>query len=327
MTCTLTPRPRAQQPSRPFACGTMCCGMRSSPRPRRGGTSSDAAHDAGTRVQALGRGRHPARADRLERLQELHLFDALPEAALRPLRRGGRARRSRRPHPQCRGARPGRARVLRAARGALGRDRPRVDEPRRGREPRERRDRGGEPRTARRCAAQHQLERRVEARQPAQPRPHHRQPAAALRRARPERREPDAGRRTGRGERPRRRLRVPDQPVRRRRRQEGRRILHAALGRAADRRAARACRGDAHLRPDRGVGRDADLRRAVRGRAGRRRAQPRAARAGAQPRHARHRQAEPAAARPALRPLRGWRRDRGAAAAGRERPAATPTTG
>ena len=132
---------------------------------------------------------------------------------------------------------------------------------------------------------------------------------------------------TGRGERPRRRLRVPDQPVRRRRRQEGRRVLHAALGRAADRRAARAGRGDAHLRPDRRVCRHADLRRAVRRRAGWRRAQPRAARAGAQPRHARHRQAEPAAARAALRPLRGRRRDRGAAAAGRAAAGCTPTTG
>ena len=183
------------------------------------------------------------------------------------------------------------------------------------------------PGPARRRAAQHQLERRVEAGQPAQPRPHHRQPAAALRRTRPERREPDAGWRTGRGERPRRRLRVPDQPVRRRRRQEGRRVLHTSLGRAADRRAARAGRGDAHLRPDRGVGRDADLRRAVRRRAGWRRAQPRAARAGAQPRHARHWQAEPAATWAALGPLRGRRRDRGAAAAGRARSAATPTTG
>ena len=51
------------------------------------------------------------------------------------------------------------------------------------------------------------------------------------------------------------------------------------------------------------------------------RAQPGAARAGAEPRHARHRQAEPAAARPALGPLRGRRRDRGAAATGQPWPA------
>ena len=106
----------------------------------------------------------------------------------------------------------------------------------------------------------------------------------------------------GADERPRRCLRVPHPPICRRRRQEGRRVLHAPLGRAPHRRAAGARRGDAHLRPHRRVSRNAHLRRPVRRRAGGQPAQSRTARTGAQPRDARHRQAEPAPARICARP-------------------------
>ena len=54
------------------------------------------------------------------------------------------------------------------------------------------------------------------------------------------------------------RLRVPDRAVRRRRRQEGGRVLHAADGRQAHRRAAGADPRNAHLRPDRRLRRHAD---------------------------------------------------------------------
>ena len=57
---------------------------------------------------------------------------------------------------------------------------------------------------------------------------------------------PSRGRQPGRH---RRRLRVPDRPVRRRRRQEGRRVLHAARGVAPAGPAGRSQAGRPHLRP------------------------------------------------------------------------------
>ena len=62
----------------------------------------------------------------------------------------------------------------------------------------------------------------------------------------------------GRARPTRPRLRVPDRAVRRRRRQEGGRVLHAADGRPAHRRAAGADRAHAHLRPDGRLRRHAD---------------------------------------------------------------------
>ena len=63
--------------------------------------------------------------------------------------------------------------------------------------------------------------------------------------------------RTCRAGRARRRLRVPDRAVRRRRRQEGRRVLHAEDGRPAHRRDDPPRGGHARLRPHLRVGRHA----------------------------------------------------------------------
>ena len=98
----------------------------------------------------------------------------------------------------------------------------------------------------------HRLQRRAEAGRRAEPR--HRPRAsrpAFLRGLAPQRPH-------GRARPARPRLRVPDRAVRRRRGQEGRRVLHAADGRQAHRRATGAHRTDAHLRPDGRLRRHAD---------------------------------------------------------------------
>ena len=64
-------------------------------------------------------------------------------------------------------------------------------------------------------------------------------------------------------------------------------------------------RGNAHLRPHRRLRRNAHLRGPICARARGRPAQPRAARPGAQPRNTCHRQAQPAAPRPASRAIGG----------------------
>ena len=93
--------------------------------------------------------------------------------------------------------------------------------------------------------------------------------------------------------------------------QEGRRVLHAADGRQAHRRAAGADRTDAYLRPDRRFRRHADrvrpLHRTARGQS----AQPDAPRPGEEPRHLGHLQDEHAAPRAARRPHRERRHDPG----------------
>ena len=71
-------------------------------------------------------------------------------------------------------------------------------------------------------------------------------------------------------QRPGRRLRVHDKQVRRRRWEEGRRVLHASPRGAPHHRAASTTRGDAYLRPHRWLRRDAHLRCSVRARTRRR---------------------------------------------------------
>ena len=97
------------------------------------------------------------------------------------------------------------------------------------------------------------------------------------------------------------RLRVPDRAVRRRCGQEGGRVLHAADGRQAHRRAAGADRTDAHLRPDRRLRRHADRVRPLHRAARWQSAQPDSPRPGEETRHLGHLQDEHAAPRAARR--------------------------
>ena len=155
---------------------------------------------------------------------------------------------------------------------------------------------------------------------PGEPRGDHPEAAEPLRRPRPARREPARG--LGRRRQcPGRRLRVPDQPVRRRRREEGRRVLHSPRGGRSHRPSTPSDRGDAHLRPDGRLRRDAHPRGPVRAGAQRESQQPRAPRPGAQPGNAGHRQAQPAAPRPAVSPAGARRRHRGTGTGG---PVGTP---
>ena len=94
-----------------------------------------------------------------------------------------------------------------------------------------------------------------------------------------------------------RRLRVPDRRVRRLGRQEGRRVLHPALGRAHDGAAGQARAAAQRLRPLRRLGRHADPGQGVHRRARRRRHPRRPVRAGGQRHRLVHRQDEHAAAR------------------------------
>ncbi len=179
------------------------------------------AERGAARTVPLGGGRHPARIDRQQRLQDLHLRPAVPEAAVGPVRGGG-GEADRRRRACGRGPdRSGRAPVLRAEAGAVGRHRCR------GR--RHRRDPqqgvlgvGGTERRVGGRARRYRLQRRTQARRRAQPR-HRAGPAGAALLAGFAPQRPHGGARSARP-----RLRVPDQAVRRRRGQEGRRVLHAA---------------------------------------------------------------------------------------------------
>ena len=120
----------------------------------------DAGGRAARAIPLVGR-RHPARVDRQQRLQDLHLRPALPQAAVRPLRGGGREARRRRRVPGRRVDRPRRAPVLRARPGAMERHPEAGHQHRRGAEQGVRRPRGAEPR-ARRRPRRHRLQRRAE---------------------------------------------------------------------------------------------------------------------------------------------------------------------
>ena len=93
------------------------------------------------------------------------------------------------------------------------------------------------------------------------------------------------------------RLRIPHQILRRQRREEGRRVLHARRGRPADGPVDRAEGRHGDLRPDLRLGRHVDPVEAVRPGSRRRFPQPRTGRAGTQRRHLGHLQDEHAAAR------------------------------
>ena len=172
------------------------------------------------------------------------------------------ARRLRRT-PGGRGERSRRAPVCGAGDRSLEPDRQGDHEPGRGAQRGQPRDRGRQRRPHRRRAHRHQLERRVQAGQSSQPRTHHPQPAQPLHRPGPSRRELRSERRRH-GQRAGRFVRVPDLPVRRRRRQEGRRVLHPAFGGPAPRGVVAAQGGHARLRSHLRIGGDAHLRRRLR---------------------------------------------------------------
>ena len=265
-------------------------------------------------VPLVGR-RHPARVDRQQRLQELHLRPALPQAAVRPLRGGGGEAHSRRAARSRRVDRPGRAPALRAGAGAVGRH-PAAGHEHRGDPEQGVRGAGGAERRAGRRPRRHRLQRRTQARRRPQPRHRARAPRPALLPSLAPQRP------HGRARPPRPRLRVPDRAVRRRRRQEGRRVLHAADGGQAHRGAAGAGRRDAHLRPHRRLRRHADRMCPPHRAAGGQSAQPDASRPGEEPRHLGHLQDEHAAPRAARRPHREGRYDPGPEAGGGRRAAA-----
>ena len=183
---------------------------RSSIEPVRGGAERRAARA----VPLVGR-RHPARVDRQQRLQDLHLRPAVPEAAVGPLRGRGAEAHRRRCLRHGGVDRSGRAPVLRAGPGAVGYDPEDGHQHRRGAEQGVRRTRGTERRAGRRTR-RHRLQRRAEARRRKEPR--HgacASGAAFLGGLAPQRPH-------GRARPARPRLRVPDRAVRGRRGQEGR---------------------------------------------------------------------------------------------------------
>ena len=137
---------------------------RSSVEPDRGGAERRPA-----RAVPLVGGRHPARVYRQQRLQDLHLRPAVPEAAVGPLRgRGAEAHRRR--HVRDGGVdRSGRAPVLRAGPGAVGHDPEDGHQHRRGAEQGVRGTGGAEQRAGGR-PRRHRLQRRAEARRREEPR-------------------------------------------------------------------------------------------------------------------------------------------------------------
>ena len=192
---------------------------------------------SGSSNPPLGGRQHPARAGGRGRLQDLHLPAAVLQAHLRRLRRGVRRRAGRvRRRP---GVRPlPENHRFQIPEGCHWNDVRAVDRKRRPGAPEgDARDREGQPGHPLR-----HLRRRPVDQQGAPLRCPAPRPDRALLPASP-------GQPAGPGRHPRPGLRVPDQEVRRRHQQEGRRVLHPALRGAADGQHPRPAGGRDHLRP------------------------------------------------------------------------------
>ena len=228
-----------------------------------------------TRAPPLGR-RGPAPGlHRLRRLQALHLRAPLLQTPLRRVAGGvrGRARGVRRRPGR---GRPGRAPLPHPAGRLLARRARAVRGHRHGAQHGLPRHRGRQPAPEGRLPGRGLRPQGALSRRPA------RTPAPALRAL------PDAPLRRGL-DHPRRRLRVPDRQIRGRRRQKGRRVLHAQRGRPRDGGNPAAGERADGLRPHVRLGRDAARNRPLHGAPRRpRRALAQALRPGEKPQHVGH---------------------------------------